>query len=370
MRRDENSGRISRRDWFGYASALLLARSVRGQSQSTQGTPLEDDRVSLSSMADVEGTLTPVDRFFVRSHHPQPRLSLKTWRLRVEGAVANPLELSFSDLVESSTRRLEGLLECAGNRTGLVSNGLWEGIPLADLILQARPKEGAKRVLLQGADKGSLVPDMPESPYSRILPLEKCLAPETLVAFKLNGQFLPRRNGFPARAFIPGWYGMDSVKWLTRVRVLDAFDWPSTYYSSGMDLLYQKYVKYGTREEITGRVAEIQVNSGFSFPPPGANLAPGRYSVRGFAWAGPHRVGAVQVSTDRGNSWSPARLEGESRPFTWVRWNYDWSASKGEHRLMARAQDHRGRWQPIRRDPNRTDGYELNWYPSVQCNVL
>ena len=37
---------------------------------------------------------------------------------------------------------------------------------------------------------------------------------------------------------------------------------------------------------------------------------------------------------------------------------------------MARAQDHRGRFQPIRRDTNRTDGYELNWYPSVQCNVL
>ena len=63
--------------------------------------------------------------------------------------------------------------------------------------------------------------------------------------------------------------------WLTRVRVLDGFDWPPDYYSSGMDLLYQRYVKYGTREEISGRVSEIQVNSGFSFPPPGANLAPG-----------------------------------------------------------------------------------------------
>ena len=370
MRLDENSGRISRRAWFGYASALLLTRSVQGQDQSTQGTPLEDDRVSLSSMADVEGTLTPTDRFFVRSHHSQPRLSLKTWRLRVEGAVANPLELSFPDLVETSTKSLEGLLECAGNRTGLVSNGRWEGVPLSDLIRRAQPKEGAKRVMLQGADKGSLIPDMPESPYSRILPLEKCLAPETLVAFKLNGQFLPRRNGFPARAFIPGWYGMDSVKWLMRVRILDAFDWPPAYYSSGMDLLYQKYVKFGTQEQITGRVSEIQVNSGFSFPPPGANLAPGRYPVRGFAWAGPHRVGAVQVSPDRGRSWRPARLEGESRPFTWVRWSYDWAAPKGEHLLMARAQDHRGRWQPTRRDTNRTDGYELNWYPSVQCNVL
>ena len=144
MRLDENSGRISRRRWFGYASALLLTRSVRGQAQSTQGTPLEDDRVSLSSMADVEGTLTPTDRFFVRSHHSQPRLSLKTWRLRVEGAVANPLELSFPDLVETSTKSLEGLLECAGNRTGLVSNGLWEGVPLSDLIRQAQPKEGPR----------------------------------------------------------------------------------------------------------------------------------------------------------------------------------------------------------------------------------
>ncbi len=46
--------------------------------------------------------------------------------------------------------------------------------------------------------------------------MAKCTRPESLVAFKLNDRFLARKNGFPARALFPGWYAMDSVKWLQR----------------------------------------------------------------------------------------------------------------------------------------------------------
>ena len=371
MKLHQRATNLSRRAWLSYASGLLVTRPLFSQSSdSGLSSPLDDDRISLSSMADVEGNITPVNRFFVRNHHSQPNLLLKSWRLRIEGAVYRPLEFSFSDLIESSTHRLEGLLECAGNRTGLVSNGLWEGIPLASLLKRAKPKEGVTRVLLQGADTGSLLPNTPAFPYSRLLPLEKCLSPEPLVAFKLNDQFLPRRNGFPARAFIPGWYGMDSVKWLTRIILLDSLDWPPAYYSSGMDLLYQRWVKRGIREEVSGRISEIQINSGISFPPPAANLAQGNYKVQGFAWAGPHTVSAVQLSSDLGKTWQSTQMEAKSSPFTWVRWNHRWDAPKGEQTLMVRAQDNTGKWQPRRRDTSRTDGYELNWYPSVECTVL
>jgi DMSO/TMAO reductase YedYZ molybdopterin-dependent catalytic subunit len=64
----------------------------------------------------------------------------------------------------------------------------------------------------------------PDLPYCQIVPLEKSLRPESLLAFKLNGRFLPHKNGFPLRARFPGWYGMDSVKWLKCIVVLGPLD--------------------------------------------------------------------------------------------------------------------------------------------------
>ena len=371
---------ISRRRWFSrflglLPSAGLLRGLQRGLAapllQSTQTEPahLQNDRVILSSLREVEGTITPTARFFMRNHHDRPELSLRSWKLSIEGSVSKPLELSFSDLIESPSVELEAVLECAGNRTGLVSNGAWEGVPMSYLLKAASPASDATRVLLEGADSGSLMKGMPTFPFARIVPLEKCLAPESMVVLKLNGEFLPQRNGFPARALLPGWYGMDSVKWLRRIVLLGGLDWPESYYGSGMDLMYQRWVKQGGREQATSRVTELLVNSGIAFPSPGANLAAGRYSIWGFAWAGPRPIRATEVSLDKGNTWKAAKLETAPKPFTWAKWSYQWSAEPGQYPLMSRAQDSAGRWQPGRRPPERTDGYELNWYTAVDCVV-
>src|SRR5579885_3741705 len=79
----------------------------------------------------IEGVLTPPDLFFVRDHFREPDVSLRTWRLRIDGRVAKPVELSFADLVESPARKLEAVLACAGNPAGgsAVSNAMWEGVP-------------------------------------------------------------------------------------------------------------------------------------------------------------------------------------------------------------------------------------------------
>ncbi len=383
MPENEAAPGISRRRWCSrFLGLLSIASLLRGgeqglassllQATQTQDepAPLQNDRVILSRLSEVEGTITPTAGFFMRSHHDQPELSLKSWKLSIEGKVSKPLELSFSDLIESPTVELEAVLECSGNRTGLVSNGVWEGVPMSNLLKAASPASDVKRVLLEGADSGSLMKDVPPFPFARIVPLEKCLAPETMVALKLNGQFLPQRNGFPARALLPGWYGMDSVKWLRRIVLLGGLDWPDSYYGSGMDLMYQRWIKQGGRERATSRVTELLVNSGIAFPSPGANLVAGQYSVWGFAWAGPRPIRATEVSLDKGKTWKAAKLEATSRPFTWVKWSYQWSAEPGQYTVMSRAQDSAGKWQPSRRHPERADGYELNWYAAVDCVVV
>ena len=168
-----------------------------------------------------QADVTQADQFFVRDHFDEPDLSLATWKLRMEGRVAHPLELTFSDLLESPTVEQASILECAGNGesgaavawdSGRVSGcphfWRWPALTLPEMCCSKEPTPvNCCRTLHELRTCGSCQG-------------KKCRAPGSLVAFQLNGRFLPRRNGFPARVILPGWYGMDSVKWLQRIVVL------------------------------------------------------------------------------------------------------------------------------------------------------
>jgi len=322
-------------------------------------------------LADIEGATTPPELFFVRDHFSEPELSLSTWKLRIEGRVARPMELTLADLIESPTKKLEAVLECAGNAAGgsAVSNGVWEGVSLAHLLHEAGADAAAASVLFEGGDSGRLFPNSPDLPYCQVVPVAKCRQPESMVAFKLNDRFLARKNGFPARALFPGWYAMDSVKWLQRMVVLGPADEPAGFLGSGMNKVYNRIVEVSAEDRKVTRLSEILVKSAMAWPSDQLNLPVARHVMRGFAWTGLGVVRAVEVSTDGGSTWAPAKLESRPKAFSWVRWNYAWNATAGDHVLMSRAVDDGGRRQPMRRDPQRKDGYELSFCAPVRCAV-
>jgi DMSO/TMAO reductase YedYZ molybdopterin-dependent catalytic subunit len=227
----------------------------------------------------------------------------------------------------------------------------------------------AVAVKLEGADSGRLGQDLPELPYSQIVPMSKCISPESMVAFKLNDQFLPPKNGFPARALFPGWYGMDSVKWLRKIVVLGPDDKVPEFALSGMNKLYNRMAQSINGELKLTRVSEIQVRSVVSWPSPNVRLPVAKYFIRGFAWTGEGTIRSVAVSTDGGRKWAPAELETKPKPFTWVQWRWPWSPLSGDYTVLSRAMDDSGREQPILRDPARKDGYELNFCAPVRCEV-
>jgi DMSO/TMAO reductase YedYZ molybdopterin-dependent catalytic subunit len=338
----------------------LLGQALTSSEPQNLSFPLEN----------IQGATTPTDLFFVRDHFSEPELSLSSWKLRVEGRVTRPVELTLADIIESPTMKLEAVLECAGNAAGgsAASNAVWEGVPLAHLLHEAGAATEATTVVLEGADSGRLMPDSPDLPYYQIVPIEKCMRSESMVAFKLNQQFLARKNGFPARALFPGWYAMDSVKWLQRVIVLGPADEPRGFQQSGMNKVYNRIFEVSTDRKIT-RLSEIQVKSVIAWPTNDIKLPAARHTIRGFAWTGASLISGVKISTDGGISWAPAKLEFRAKAFTWVRWNYSWNATAGDHVLMSRAADDAGRQQPIQRDPMRKDGYELNFCVPVRCSV-
>jgi DMSO/TMAO reductase YedYZ molybdopterin-dependent catalytic subunit len=225
---------------------------------------------------------TQPDQVFARDHFREPDLSLTTWSLRIEGDVSHPLSLTFSDLLEAPCVRQDALLECAGNdeHGRAVAMGAWEGVRLSHFLDMAGASRGGS-IVLEGADQGQLVQGSTSAPYARIVPARKCYAPESLLAFKLNGRFLQKRNGFPARIILPGWYGMDSVKWIRRILVLNARAVePALYSQTGMNRLYSRLTSSHPPIPLTS----VLVKSVISYPDKDTKLVRGNVPISGYAW--------------------------------------------------------------------------------------
>jgi DMSO/TMAO reductase YedYZ molybdopterin-dependent catalytic subunit len=310
----------------------------------------------------LDAAITPNDRFFVRNHFPVPTIDLASWRLEITGEVAHPLALSFDDLLARPGRTLRATLECAGNSRramyppaegvpwnhGALGTAAWEGVPLGALLAEAGVRSTAKEVVLTGADRGTEPGTRGEIAYEMSLPLEKARDPGTLLALRMNGTPLTPLHGAPARAVVPGWYGMASVKWLTRISVSAE---PFTGFFRS-----QSYVMIPEGPE-TGRpptpVTTLQVKSMITWPAEGATLPPGVYSIRGAAWSGEspvHRVELTASAPGKGHSattWVTAKVLDAPSTFVWSRWECEIDLrAEGHYVLRVRATDGAGNTQP------------------------
>lgn len=352
---------LSRRRFLAAASlipavrpaALWASRIVRSN----------EPRIEEFDFADLLGPLTRAEDFYLRDHFNEPRLLARSWRLEVDGRVRSPHKIAYAELLRESGRQMTVTLECAGNPVGGggLSTAEWTGVPLAKLLTAAGLHSGVKQIRFTGADGGA-AGGVPNVFYARSVPVEKALHPDTLVAVAMNKKPLSVEHGYPARVIVPGWYAMDSVKWLARIEALDHEDTSPA--------MTQQYV--AVRMEALGAsrspVTEMKVKSQIAWPVDGAAIAPGRHSIRGAAWAGANAVERVEVSTNGGQDWRAASLDSKPEQYAWVLWSIPWEARKpGEYQITARATDNRGVTQPAARDTARADAYELNWQQSVRC---
>lgn len=327
--------------------------------------------------ASLNSFITPNEQFFVRTHFEAPEIAAKDWKLKIEGAVEKPAEIGYDELRQMPSHKLPALLECSGNgrvflkppqvgvrwEFGAVSTAEWTGVRLADVLERAGVKQGAVGVILEGADKGEYRSPLPPTPgaihFARSLPLAKARKPEVLLAYQMNGKDLPPAHGFPVRAVVPGWYGMASIKWLTRIIVTET---PFRgYFQTFSYTVWQR--RHG--EPTLVPVTEAQVKAQIARPMPGeAVSANSTYRVFGAAWAGETDVVKVEFSADGGKTWQETKLTGEKVPFAWRFWEFEWKTpGLGKRTLMARATDARGQSQPMKRDPDRRDARQIRNRP-------
>src|SRR6516162_6300123 len=314
---------------------------------------------SETPLDDVRSWVTPTRLFFVRNHFDVPALDPATWRLRVEGHVDRPLALTWEELAAMPERTVFATVECAGNgrsflqpkahgvqwAAGAIGHAEWTGVPLRTVLEKAGVRARAVEVLVEGMDRGREANHPDEMAFARSLPLAKALHPDTLLDFRMNGELLELNHGFPLRLFVPGWYGVASVKWVKRIAVLDR---PFRGYFQTMKYTVQR--RKGIDLE-TVSVREMAVKSEILRPAASEVLGIGTNRLFGVAWAGEEAVANVDVSTDGGRSWSPAELIGPPAPYSWTMWEYLWElAQPGNYSLMARATSASVKVQPMEHD--------------------
>jgi sulfite oxidase len=304
-----------------------------------------------------EGPLTPTDAFYVRGHGAVPDIDPAAWRLRVDGLVERPLDLSLTTLREAfPERQVAATLQCAGNRRrgllairdipgqepwgpGATSTATWHGVALADVLAAAGPRGHAAHVGFEGADRSE---EAGGERYGGSVPLDKARRPEVLLAWAMNGEPLTPVHGAPLRVVVPGYIGARSIKWLNRIEVR-AIPWEGFF----QHVAYRLLPPEGRPGPGAGMpLGIVALNSDVLAPTDGETVAAGPVEVRGYAFAGGERhVERVDVAVD-GGAWAQAELVDDLGQWAWRHWRITVDLGPGEHEIVARAWDSSAATQP------------------------
>lgn len=302
--------------------------------------------------------LTPIGLHYLLTHYDIPAVDPATWRLEVGGLVERRLSLSLEEVRARTSVDVAVTMECAGNGRvhvephvvsqpwllEAIGTASWRGVPVSALLEEAGLSETAVEAVFTGLDRG--VEGGEEQAYERSLPVAELVGGDALLAYEMNGVPLPPQHGYPLRLVVPGWYGMTSVKWLSRISLVD-----------------EPFAGYQQQQSYRVRHAEDEPGEPITTIAPRALMVPpgipdfltrarvveaGPCVITGRAWSGRAEVDGVDVSVDGGETWAPVDLEPATLGrYAWRAWRFVWDAAPGDYELCCRARDTSGGEQPL-----------------------
>ncbi|HEY5169516.1 MAG TPA: molybdopterin-dependent oxidoreductase [Thermoleophilia bacterium] len=262
-----------------------------------------------------------------------PSIDAASWRLRISGLVARPLQLTVGQLRGDYAKRDQFItLECISNPIGgpLIGTTLWSGPSLRDVLATAQPRPGANYAHMLSQDG-----------FDEVVALTTVQADQRVIlAYDWNGQPLPTSHGFPLRVYIPDLYGMKQPKWITDIVLVPDFI-PGYWVRRGWD---KQAIRRTTSVIDTVATSDLQKRAGRTYVP-----------VGGIADAGARGISKVEIQVD-GGPWEPAELRQPLSQLTWVIWRYEWPWNEGEHVFGVRAYDGQGVLQTTTTNPTHPSG--------------
>ena len=337
--------------------------------------------------------MTPVEEFYVRNHYPTPLVEQKpildpqNWKLKIHGnGIDKPIEITYDQLLKMPSKTIVATMECHGNGRslfweqqghdkvaggnwvlGAIGQAEWQYVPMSHIFALVGLKPNAKSVLFwSGVDGNDMGRPMPVSEITS-------RADDIGICFNMNGNPLTADHGGPVRVVVPGWGGTASIKWLTEMKIDTHHHWVRLNTKGevyiGPD--YKAPTINPTDEFIGVAAADVQgpmvtwmpIKSFITVPlvlekSPSVpanyplkrgevpKVSAGRQVMRGYAWAPQHGIWYVEYRID-GGMWQRANLRQPNLgKYTWVRFDFPWDATPGNHVIETRGTDSKGNSQP------------------------
>lgn len=315
----------------------------------------------------LDDDVTPNSRHFVRNNGLLPpmaeQMDASDWTLTVDGEVDKPLNLTLDDLQRDfKPVKLKLQLECGGNgrssfnppatgnqwTVGAIGNAEWTGVRYRDLLKAAGVKKSAVYTGHYGMDL-HLSRNPEKVPISRGVPISKAMEEHSIIAYEMNGEPIPKYNGFPVRIVCPGWPASTSQKWLNRIWIRDVVhDGPKMTGTSYRVPRYPVAPGQKVPDEDFVIIESMPVKSLITSPAAGTALTSRKLAVRGHAWAGDRSIKAVDISLDFGKTWIKTKLNRPPNKYSWQTWTASVEFPQaGYYEIWSRATDEKGEMQPF-----------------------
>lgn len=316
--------------------------------------------------------ITPNDRLYIRNNLPAPDASIvadrDAWEVTIEG-VKNPRTLSVKELKSMGLETTAMVLQCSGNGRGLFPSKpsgtpwqvgaagcvVWSGVPVRGVVeALGGVSTGMPYMTGTGGEKLPEGIDPKSVMVERSVPV-KAMA-DALLAWEMNGEPIPLAHGGPLRLIVPGYTGVNNVKYIKRL----------AFTKEQSDAAIQKT---GYRMSPPGQkgdpsqpsVWEMGPKSWINSPAPESGaLQAGSVQIKGVAFGGVNAVKSVDVSIDGGKTWKQARLVGpDLGRYAWRQFVLPTKLEPGTYTIACAVTDVEGNRQPETHVEN-TGGYNNN----------
>jgi DMSO/TMAO reductase YedYZ molybdopterin-dependent catalytic subunit len=301
--------------------------------------PLPNAGAAVQPAPGTRPELTPVSRHYrIDINTSPPSIPETSWRLKIHGLVAKPLEWTLADLRARPAMHQFITLSCISNTVGgdLTGTTRWSGVSLQQLLPDFGLQPNATHLKIQSADG-----------FFEVVALDAIRGDgRVMLTYAWDGLPLPEKHGFPLRIYIPDRYGMKQPKWIESIEATDHWE-PGYWVVRGWDR--------EARMKATSVIDTIATN--MMIAQPAQDM---RVPIGGIAHAGVRGISKVELRVDNG-VWMPADLRTPLSGQTWVVWRCDWSMQRGKHTFTVRCFEGDGTPQIAREappDPSGATGFE------------
>jgi DMSO/TMAO reductase YedYZ molybdopterin-dependent catalytic subunit len=322
--------------------------------------------------------VTPNDIVFVRNNLTPPGEEIvadrDAWEVSFDG-VGEARSMTVGELKRLGIETVATVLQCSGNGRGLFDHEasgspwltgaagcvIWSGVPVRAVVEElGGVADGAKFMTSTGGEEIPEGIEPKEVMVERSVPLDNM---ETaILAWEMNGEPIPRAHGGPLRMIVPGYYGVNNVKYVKRVAFTEN-ETDAKIQASGYRV---RPVDVGGAPDQPS-MWQMKVKSWVTHPL--MDSESGRVQIFGVAFGGVNPVDKVEVSTDGGETWREASFTGpDLGRFGWRVFVLPAELESGTYTITSRATDSEGNVQEQSTEPNHR-GYDYSGWDRLAVDV-